>query len=123
MAAVTLQELIAQREQINEKKKQLHEIETSVGTFVVKRPDAAIIADMQNLRNPVDMNAFLIYNCVVDPNLRNAELQKAYGTFEGLDIVKKIFPPGEIIRIADALLELAGYGGKLKTRVHEVVKN
>lgn len=123
MAAVTLQELIAQRELINDKKKQLHEINTSVGTLVVRQPDAAIIAEMQNLKNPVDMNAFLTYNCVVSPDLRSAELQKAFGVFDPLDVVKAIFKPGEIVRIADALLELAGYGGKLETKVHEAVKN
>lgn len=123
MAVVSLQELIAQRETIEGKKKQVYELDTEVGTLVAKQPTAAIIAEMQNMRNPLDSNAYIVYNCVIEPDLTSSELQKAFKVFDPMDIVKAIFKPGEIVRIGDALLELAGYGGKIETRVHNAVKN
>lgn len=124
MAVATIQELIARREAIAAKKKQLYELETSVGTIICRAPSAAILSEADSMSDRAsDSNAYLVYNCVVEPDLRNSELQKAYNTFDPLDIVGAIFQTGEIARIAGKLVELAGYKGKIASKIHEQVKN
>lgn len=56
---------------------------------------------------------YLVYNIVIEPNLKDAQLQKAFGCVEPMDIVHKIFEPGEISSIAQSGLDLAGYAQRL----------
>jgi len=121
--AVTIQELIAQRENLANRKKKKYTIETSVGEIVVQVPDAALIAESLNLSTGFEINKHLVYNSVILPNLRDGELQKAFGAFEPTDIVAKIFLPGEISRIGDELFKLAGYDTKIVSKLYEEVKN
>lgn len=124
MAVTTIQELIAQREAIQKKRARLWELTTSVGTIVVKAPTAAMFAEADALDKTSDGNAYLVYNCTVEPNLANAELQKAYGVFEPMEVVGAIFEPGEVARIAGKLLELSGYSKNgILSKIHEDVKN
>lgn len=121
--AVTIQELIAQRETLKEKHNQKYTIETSIGEILVQVPDAALIAESLNLSTGFEINKHLVYNSVIAPNLREGELQKAFGVFEPTDIVAKIFLPGEISRIGDELFKLAGYDTKIVSKLYEEVKN
>lgn len=121
--AVTLQELIAQREQIKNKRSQRYTMNTSVGEVVVQVPDAALIAESLTLPTGFEINKNIVYNSVLEPNLRDGELQKAYKVFEPIDIVTEIFLPGEISKIADELFKLAGYETKVATKLLENVKN
>ena len=123
MAAVTIEELIAQRELIDGRKNQLYELETSVGTIVVKQPTAALIAEADRMKDSSASNAFIVLECVVQPNLRDSKLQKEFGTFEPLDVVSKIFKYGEVFRIAEKLTELAGFKDNLTHKIHNEVKN
>ena len=124
MAATTIQELIAQREKIQKKRQRLWDLTTSIGTVVVKSPTAEMFAEADALEKSSDGNAYLVLNCVVSPDLRNAELQKAYGVFDPLEIVGAIFEPGEVARIAGKLLELSGYSkNSILSKIHEEVKN
>lgn len=50
----------------------------------------------------------LVYTIVAEPDLRNKELQKAYGCKEPFEIVKKIFEEGEMGDIMDFAFTKAG---------------
>jgi hypothetical protein len=60
----------------------------------------------------------MCYECIVEPNLKDAEVQKQFGCTNPMDIVDVIFAPGEIPQIAIECMKLAGYMGGV-----EAVKN
>ena len=123
MAATTIQELIARREQIKDSKKKKYDIETSIGTVTAIMPDAALVAEALNLNTGFEINKYLVYNSIIEPNLKDGELQKAYGVLDPTDIVSAVFLPGEIAKIGDKLFNLAGYDKKITAKLHESVKN
>ena len=43
------------------------------------------------------------------PPLKNKQLQQAYACQDPLDILDKIFEPGEVVNISKAALSFAGY--------------
>nr|WP_285842874.1 hypothetical protein [Metabacillus litoralis] len=57
---------------------------------------------------------FMVYNIVVEPNLKDPNLQKEFGCVEPDDIVEKLFESGEISNIAQIGMELAGYKSGVK---------
>ena len=54
-------------------------------------------------------DAYIVYSCVKEPCLKSKELQEAFGCIDPMEIVEKIFEPGEIPMIAVECLKLAGY--------------
>ena len=60
----------------------------------------------------------MCYECIVEPNLKDAEVQKQFECANPMDIVDVIFAPGEIPQIAIECMKLAGYMGGV-----EAVKN
>ncbi len=123
MAVTTINELIAQRDEIKNKKKQIYEIETSVGTILAKVPTGGIIANAWDMPNNFEGNKYLVFENVIQPNLRDPELLKAYECFEPIDIVEALFQAGEINKIAGKILEFANYNGKVISKLHKEVKN
>ena len=122
--AVTIAELIAQREQLKNKRKEIYDLDTSVGTIVVKQPTLKLIEDVMKIEGDGRQSDIeLIYESVVEPNLKDKDLQQAYGCVAPSDIVPMLFKAGEIGSIASAIMRSAGYGKTLETRVHEEVKN
>jgi len=107
---ITLQELIRRKEQMLEAKKTPKKAELYIksldGVITIEAPTSALARDAQ------DMEAgdnFLVYQCVVDPCLKSKELQKAFECVEPMDIVEKLFDPGEIPQISVECLKLSGY--------------
>ncbi|MEW8957784.1 MAG: phage portal protein [Moorella sp. (in: firmicutes)] len=123
MAQVKLSDLIAQAEKRKEQKKvrkQLY-IKSLDGEITVEKPSRALCLDALDMGSN-EGDAYLVYECVVEPSLKNPELQAAYGCTQPLEIVDKIFEPGEVAQIAKTLVEMAGYGdGAVK--VVEDLKN
>ena len=107
---ITLQELIRRKEQMLESKKQPKTatlfIKSLGGTITIESPTAALARDAQETENG---DAYMVYSCVVEPCLKSKELQEAFGCVEPMEIVDKIFAPGEIPQIAVECLKLAGY--------------
>lgn len=123
MSAVTIAQLIAQREAIKEKKKALYDLETSVGTITVKPPTGALVAEAWDMPNAFEGNAHIVYECVIAPDLKSKELQDAFGVFEPTEIVTAIFQVGEVNKIAGKLLDISGFKGKIVGKLHEETKN
>lgn len=122
--AVTISELIAKKDEIKAQKSNLYDLETSIGIITVKMPSSKLVNDGWNLNDTLEGNKFLILESVVNPNLKDKELQKAFGCAEPTDIVAALFQAGEIPRIANALLNLAGFDGKVITKkLHSDLKS
>ena len=107
---ITLKELLRRKEQMLEAKKipktkELY-INSLGGTITVEGPTSALAKDAQEMDNG---DVYLVYQCVTDPCLKSKELQEAYGCVEPMEIVEKIFDPGEIPQISVECLRLSGY--------------
>lgn len=114
---LTLDELIRRKEQVLASKAkpvtaQMY-IPSLDGTVILKAADSGIIEDVGDM-SANEGNIHTVYNCVTEPNLKDRELQKAYGCNEPTDIVEKLFNAGEIGTLAQKAVELAGFDGKTK---------
>lgn len=111
---LTLTELIQQKEKYQVKtdaKAELY-LDQLDATITISKPERSLVIDALEMKEEGD--PYLVYNVVVEPNLKDAELQKAYGCVEPTDIVYKIFDEGTIAGIAKASLKLAGWESDVK---------
>lgn len=118
--ALTVQELIAKRESIANRKKEKITIQTSLGELVARKPSNLIMTEALRLEENND--AYIVYNCVEEPNLKDKELQDAYQCVEPMDIVNKVFEFGEVKAISDVLIKSVGVGKKLEHAIFDEVK-
>lgn len=111
MTKITLQHLIAKAEQRKTDKKELRQlyIKSQDGTITIMKPDRGLVLEAMNMDDETDGDRYLIYNCVVEPNLKDKELHKAYNVISPMDIVDEIFDPGEVAGISKEIVKLAGY--------------
>lgn len=116
--AVTIEELIGKKDEIKAKKKNLYDLETSIGDITIKVPSSKLIADTWNFKDSMEGNKYLIFESTVSPNFKDSELQKAYGCGEPIEIIPALFPAGEITRIASAILKLSGFDEPIKSKLH-----
>lgn len=121
--AVSIEELIGKRDEIKSKKGNLYELETSIGDIVARIPSKQIVSDAWNMSSNMEGNQYIILESVISPNLKDRELQNAYGCVEPIDIVPALFQVGEISRIAAALLKEAGFSGDIKAKLYKETKN
>ena len=106
--AVSVKELIEKKDAIAANKAATVKFVTSIGTVVVKKPTKSMV--LEALGRESDGDAYLILQQVVEPDLKDSALQDAYGCVEPLDIVEKLFMPGEIVNFSRAIMKTSGYG-------------
>ena len=104
-------DLIAKAEANRDRKKDRQEIFVkSLGTIVIEEPDNAVIMEASDM-DGTDADAYLIYRCVVDPDLTSEELKKALGVPDPVGVVCALIPKsGERKQLTKACMSLAGYG-------------
>ena len=98
----------AKKEEIAAKKEATVDFVTSIGTVTVKKPTKSMV--LESIERDKTGDAYLILQQMVEPNLKDPALQEAYGCAEPLDIVEKIFLPGEVVNLAKAIMKTSGYG-------------
>ena len=80
---------------------------------VLRKPEKSLCVDTMKMvrddNNDTDADEYMVYNTLVEPNLKDAELQKMYECTLPTDIVHKIFDPGEIAQLSELAMEMAGY--------------
>lgn len=118
---LTLAELLKRKEQILESKKVKKTKDLYVksidAVITIEEPDAALCRDANDME-PGEGDKYMCYECIVEPNLKADEVQKAFGCASPMDVVELIFAPGEIPQLAIECMKLAGYMGGV-----EAVKN
>lgn len=110
------------------KEKEKYQVKTDVkeelfipridANVTLQKPERSLCIEsfeMGSGEGQTDGDVFLVYNTIVEPDLRDSELQKAFGCVEPTDIVEKIFEAGEIVGIAKKALDLAGYGDSVSS--------
>lgn len=125
---LTLLQLIKEKEKYEVKrgvKEELY-IERLDATIVFEKPERALVLESIELSQDKDVEAgeadvHLIYNSIIEPNLKDNELQKTFECAEPTEIVEKIFESGEITAIAGEIMKSVGYGSHIQKV--EQVKN
>ncbi|GEK30328.1 hypothetical protein KZO01_06370 [Kurthia zopfii] len=125
---LTLLQLIKEKEKYEVKsgvKEELY-IERLDATIVFEKPDRALVLESIELSqdkdtDPGSADVHILYNSIVEPNLKDDELQKAYACGAPTDIVWKVFEPGEVSTIAGEIMKSVGYGSHIEKVEH--VKN
>ena len=88
-------------------------------TITVKQPTVKLIDEVMKIEGDGRQSDIeLIYESVTEPNLKDKNLQEAYGCVAPSDIVPMLFKAGEIGSIASAIMRCAGYGKNIETRLH-----
>ena len=72
-----------------------------------------------------DVDYAMVYNAnlmvaldgMVSPDVRNRDLQKHYGCATPKELMEVLFNGGEVVKIADAVTELSGYGKDTEKKV------
>jgi hypothetical protein len=59
-------------------------------------------------------------NCIVYPDLNNAELQDSYGVKDATALLKKMLSPGEYTDLKAKVMEVNGYDTSMEELVDEV---
>lgn len=117
---LTLTDLIKKKEQLKQKQNMTEEIYIpSLNSYiVVQKPNRALcmeaLAVAQNEATQEKADLYMVYHCVIEPNLKDSKLQEEFGCLEPTDIVEKIFEPGEIGSISGYCLQMAGYSDSVK---------
>lgn len=121
---VTLEDLIARKEEIqaNKNKTVKMYIKSLDGYVVMQKPDRKLIADAMEADNGIESNIHLVYNTMVEPNLKDKDTQKAFGVHTPKELLQSILSDGEIGFIAESLMDEAGYK-KGSVKVIEEIKN
>lgn len=122
---LTIKELIKRKAELksnrdNKKKQTLH-IASLDAHITIEQPDKSLVMDAMEMAGDGG-DEYTTYECVIEPNLKSAELHKEFGVEnDPIKIVDAIFEPGEVSRIAQACINLSGYGNSVK--VVEQIKN
>lgn len=113
---ITISDLIKNKEEILEaktKKKTLDlHIESLDAVITISQPSKAMLRDAVDMGDNGDK--YIIYECTTEPNLKDSELQKAYGCANPIDIVDAVFAEGEVAQIAQEIINLGGFTNGVK---------
>ena len=117
---LTIAGLIDKKEKLAGGKKETKDVYVEQLDAIIKieKPERSLILESLEMENS-SADDFLIYNCIIEPNLKDNELQKNYGCVEPIDIIEKIFDLGSIKGIAEQALSMAGFDSKV-TAVDEL---
>lgn len=118
---VKLSDLISKVDEIKESKKEIKEIyiKSLDGIIKVQKPHKDICMQAYDHERS---DEYLIYECVVEPDLKSKELHKAYNVVDPLDIVNQVFEPGEVSYLGMTLLSIAGYDDLAVRLVDDIKK-
>ncbi|SDZ19381.1 phage tail assembly chaperone [Tindallia californiensis] len=127
MKKVTINDLLEKKDVLKNKKhrKQNIYVPSLDGKIVIQEPSREICAEALEMANDGDVyrsDAHVVYNCVVDPNIKDESLQKEMGCVEPTDIVDILFNAGEVASISGHCMEMAGYGSGIK-KLDDELKN
>lgn len=122
---LTIKDLINRKSELknhrNNKKKQTLHIASLDANITIEQPDKSLVLDAMEMADDGG-DEYTTYECVIEPNLKSTELHKEFGVeHDPIKIVDAIFEPGEVSRIAQACINLSGYGNSVK--VVDKVKN
>lgn len=71
-----------------------------------------------------NVNGIIAVEGIIEPDLKDKDLQKHFGCVTPLELAKVLFPGGELTKIADKITEISGFvNDKKKKQARDEVKN
>lgn len=128
MAKITIAQLLEQKEKLKNKepKRQTLFVASLGGEIVIQEPERGLALEalqMTQDSEKEDMaDPYLVYHCVIEPNLKDPALQTEFGCTEPMDIVEMIFRPGEVAAIGGHAMKLAGFATGVRA-IDDEIKN
>ncbi len=117
---LTIKELIEKKEKISKKKSKRETlfVKSFESDIVITAPTSSLILEAQEMGEDDATRAdmYLVFECVVEPDLKDKSLHEAYGCADPIDIVNELFLPGEVAGIADKIMKLGGFGGSVEIK-------
>lgn len=126
MNRLTLDELINKATQKDNKERYFELYIRSLDrTIKLRKPDNELILDALDITkdNSHDGDLHLVYNSIVEPNLKDTKLHSAYGVTRPCEILDKIFKLGEIAKIAQELTKDSGIFDEKSVTLIDDIKN
>lgn len=114
---ITINDILKRKEQFKKRRniKKTFYVDSLDGNIVCKVPDTETITDALDMTEGKEGDMYLVYNCVIEPNLKAPELQEQFeDLISPMYIVEELFTPGEISSLAMELVKLAGYTDSVK---------
>lgn len=118
MAVKTIQELIDMKAGFEEKKNKVHTVDTKIGDIKYKLASRTELIQIQEM-DKEEIDPYLIFKFVVEPNLADKSLQDAY-SMTGLEphkIVDKLFDMEDVGKLSLAII------GRGKKDIVKDIKN
>ena len=93
-------------------------------TIKAKEPDNTLILESIDIlkENAHESDLHLVYNSIIEPNIKNSTLHNAYNVSRPVEILDEIFSLGEISNISKTLLKNSGYEDN-SVKLVEDIKN
>lgn len=115
---ITIEDILKRKDFYKNKKVETKElyIRSIDSNIVIKKPDKELmydVSDMSDKGNDKDADNYLVYESIVEPNLKDPKLQEAFkDSIENpMDILFEIFDPMEVSGIASQIVIFAGLNG------------
>lgn len=119
---LTLNEIIKRKIQIEESKKQRKKavvyVDSLQGCVTLIEPEKKLLKDIQKMDNEDEANSYALYNCIIEPDIKDKSLIEAYECSEPTEIIDKIFTYSEIVSMGSILNRMLG-----SVSVVEEIKN
>ncbi len=111
---LSITDILAQKEALKKKeiKRQTLYIPSLDAEITIQEPTRAQLMEIKDMTD--DGNDYLVYQCIVDPNLKEnrAQLMQDFGCSEPHEVVQYIFSVMETAEVAEKILALAGFNKK-----------
>ncbi len=124
LAAVPTKEVVAKR---------LSEMLGEKSTVTIKALSGNqymdLIATARNKKNDIDMSkmfkaqSLIVVEGVIEPSLKDAELQKHFGAASPVDLAQALFPGGELIEVFNEIAALSGFVEDEDDSLEDEIKN
>lgn len=112
----SIAQLIEMKEEINKKRTEVHTMHVdSLDTDIKFKPASRVDIVKARKMDDTDIDPYMIYAHVIEPDLKDKRLQEAYNKgCQPHEIVDKLFAPAEVGKISLAICGM-GAGNPVKT--------
>ena len=112
--------LLERKNLLEKRKAKVFDVEIKdLGVVKLRTPLTEDLIDSREYGGGGREDEFIVYSCMVEPDLKSQELQSGFEVKDPVDIVSEIFLPGEIAEIATILVKSAGYADNVAKVVDE----
>lgn len=112
---LTVLDILKEKEKYSVDKQQTEEVTISRLNVdvVIRKPEKSLCIESLQMTRDEDTadtaDAYMVYNTMVEPDLKDTELHTLFGIKDPLEIVDQLFEPGEVAQLSELAMEMAGF--------------